>query len=60
MSYDKDAVVEEVRKVREKIMKEFDFDPHAFGKYLAERENKRRYTAKAKQSPRRRQIAIMQ
>jgi hypothetical protein len=40
MSYDKDPVVEDIRKVREKIMKEFDYDPHAFGRILAKREEK--------------------
>ncbi|MDD5673839.1 MAG: hypothetical protein PHC61_06740 [Chitinivibrionales bacterium] len=38
----KDPVVEEVRKVREKIMKEYDYDPHAFGRFLAQREKRHR------------------
>ena len=42
MNYDKDPVVEEVRKVREKIMKEYDYNPHAFGRLLAQRERKHR------------------
>jgi len=38
MKYEIDPVVEEVRRVRQKIFKEFDYNPHELGKYLAERE----------------------
>lgn len=58
MSYDKDPVVEEVRKVREKIMKEFDYDPHTLGRFLAERERKQRHLRKPVKISRRRHMAI--
>ena len=56
MSYEKDPVVEEIRETRRKIFSEFGNDPFKFGKFLAERERKRkgralrkgRTTAKAK------------
>ncbi len=38
MKYEKDPVVEEVREVRQKIFKEFNYNPHSFGRFLAERE----------------------
>jgi hypothetical protein len=40
MTYDRDSVVEEVRKVREEIMREFTYDPHTLGRLLALREKK--------------------
>ena len=57
MSCSKDPVVEEVRKVREKIMKEFNYDPHAFGKFLAEREKKHRHSRKPVKLSRRSSLA---
>ena len=42
MSYDKDPVVEEVRKVREDIMKEYGYNPHSLGMLLMQRGNKSR------------------
>jgi hypothetical protein len=38
MDYSKDFVVEEVRKVRINLFKEFNYNTHEFGKYLSERE----------------------
>jgi hypothetical protein len=58
MSYDKDPVVEDVRKVREKIMKEFDYDPHAFGRILAEREEKYRHRRKPVRMAHRRELTV--
>jgi hypothetical protein len=58
MSYDKDPVVEDVRKVREKIMKEFDYDPHAFGRILAEREKKYRRLRKPARMAHRRELTV--
>lgn len=40
MKYEKHPVIEEIRKVRKEIFKEFDCDPHAFGKYLMELDSK--------------------
>jgi hypothetical protein len=40
MSFEKDPVVQDVRKVRQEIFKEFGYDPHKFGKFLAEREKR--------------------
>ena len=40
MKYERDPVVEEVRLVRQKIFKEFNYNPHELGKYLDEREKK--------------------
>jgi hypothetical protein len=42
MKYDRDPVVEEVRKIREGIMRECGNDPHTLGLLLAAREEKRR------------------
>jgi hypothetical protein len=42
MSYEKDPVVEEIRETRRKIFSEFGNDPYKFGKFLAERERKRK------------------
>ena len=53
-------VVEEVRKVREKIMKEFNYDPHAFGKFLAERERNHRSNRKPVKISRRSELAVKQ
>jgi hypothetical protein len=38
MSYAIDPVVEEVRRVRQEFFKSFGFDPHKFGKFLAQRQ----------------------
>lgn len=58
MNYDQDPVVEEVRMVREKIMKEFDYNPHALGTFLADRERKRRHLKKPVKISRRRQTVL--
>jgi|GEM_PF-3553390 hypothetical protein len=51
MNFDRDPVVEEVRKVRSEIMKEFSYNPHALGRFLAQREESRRL--KSAKMPRR-------
>lgn len=42
MSQIKDPVVEDVRRVRQEMCKKFGYDPHRFGKYLAQREMDRK------------------
>ncbi len=46
MSYEKDPVVEDIREIRRKIFAEFDNNPHKFGKFIAERERKRKTTSR--------------
>jgi hypothetical protein len=58
MTYDRDPVVEEVRKVREEIMKEFDYDLREFGQFLIDREKRRRPVRKPGKIQHRRTVKL--